>query len=124
MNVLGDHAGGLWVLGERDSRSPERWGWSLLTSSWKGQCFRTANISEDPDGSLWVLQAGFNSACAPLPCYRSEVKCFGKVRWNTDSLRLRSLFLADGNGGFWLGGRQGGLVHWHAGVSEFTRSKR
>ena len=43
------------------------------------------------------------------------VKCFGK----SDGIPISQVdtLLADGKGGFWLGG-QTTLVHWHAGVSE------
>ena len=54
---------------------------------------------------------------APL-CHIADsvVKCFGKADGITIS-DIQSV-LADGNGGFWLGGHTAGLVHWHAGVSE------
>ena len=57
-------------------------------------------ISEDPDGSLWVA---LRASDAPL-CHvtDSAVKCFGK----DDGIPISSVnsLLADGKGGFWLGG--------------------
>ena len=90
-------------------------GWSFLISRWKSQ-LRTGNISVDPDGSLWTLDAGFDLH-APL-CHVTdhEVKCFGE----SDGIPLPTggeALLADGKGGFWLGGQRA-VVHWHAGVSE------
>ena len=53
---------------------------------------------------------------APL-CHVTDraVKCFGK----SDGIPISPVdaLLADGEGGFWLGGHTA-LVHWHAGVSE------
>ena len=48
---------------------------------------------------------------APLPCYRRAFKCFGKG----DGIPISDIesLLADGKGGFWLGGETA-LVHWHA----------
>ena len=53
---------------------------------------------------------------APLCHVTDSVKCFGKA----DGIPISDIqsVLADGNGGFWLGGQTGGLVHWHAGASE------
>ena len=73
-------------------------------------------ISEDPDGSFWLLTGSLD---APL-CHLTDgaVKCFGKA----DGIPISRIdtLLADGRGGFWLGG-QTALVHWHGGVSETYR---
>ena len=62
------------------------------------------------------MRAANTVADAPL-CHITEhaVKCFGKA----DGIPITPIdsILADGNGGFWLGG-QTALVHWHHGVSE------
>ena len=52
----------------------------------------------------------------PLCRVTDSLKCFGKA----DGIPISDIqsVLADGNGGFWLGGQAGGLVHWHAGTSE------
>ncbi len=115
VSVHGDHAGGLWAVAEHEVFHLKG---GVITSHFalEGQN-RTGNISEGPDGSLWMLQAGFNLH-APL-CHITdrEVKCFGE----SDGIRLPptggEALLADGKGGFWLGGQKV-VVHWHAGVSE------
>jgi signal transduction histidine kinase/ligand-binding sensor domain-containing protein len=114
VSVHGDHSGGLWAVGEHEVFHLKG---GVVTSHFvvEGQ-YRTGNISEDPDGSLWMLQAGFNLH-APL-CHITdhEVKCFGE----SDGIRLPTggqALLADGKGGFWLGGQRA-VVHWRAGVSE------
>ena len=114
VSVHSDHSGGLWAVGEHEVVHLKG---GVVTSHFtvEGQ-FRTGNVSEDPDGSLWTLQAGFNLQ-APL-CHITdhEVKCFGE----SDGIPLTTggqALLADGKGGFWLGGQRA-VVHWHAGVSE------
>ena len=114
VSVHGDHAGGIWAVGEHEVFHLKG---GVVTSHFtlEGQ-LRTGNISEDPDGSLWMLQAGFNLQ-APL-CHVTDhgVKCFGE----SDGVPLSTggeALLADGKGGFWLGGQRA-VVHWHGGVSE------
>ena len=114
VSVHGDHAGGLWAVGEHEVFHLKG-GVVVSHFALEGQD-RTGNVSEDPDGSLWTLQAGFNLQ-APL-CHVTdhEVKCFGE----SDGIPLPTggeALLADGKGGFWLGGQRA-VVHWHAGVSE------
>ncbi len=110
INIFADHAGGLWVLGPQDI---VRLKGTDVSSHFQlgGGMFQS--VSEAPDGSLWVL--GRNSD-APLCHVTDSVKCFGKA----DGIPISDIqsLLADGNGGFWLGGHTAGLVHWHAGVSE------
>ncbi len=110
MNIFADHAGGLWVLGTRDI---VRLKGAAVSSHFPLEGGMFQSVSEAPDGSLWVL--GGNPD-APLCHVTDSVKCFGKA----DGIPISDIqsLLADGNGGFWLGGRAGGLVHWHAGVSE------
>jgi signal transduction histidine kinase/ligand-binding sensor domain-containing protein len=114
VNVYGDHAGGLWVLSEREILHMKG---GVVTSQLNLdglEQFR--HISEEPDGSLWVVRGG--NAVSDRPLCRisdSAVKCFGK----SDGVMISPAdsLLADGKGGFWLGG-QTALVHWHGGVSE------
>ena len=84
----------------------------VITSHFKLEGDKFQRISEDPDGSLWVAQGS-----DPPLCHVTDraVKCFGK----SDGIPISQVdtLLADGKGGFWLGG-QTTLVHWHAGVSE------
>ena len=114
VNVYGDHAGGLWALGEREIAHLKG---GVVTSHFNLDGLQQfQQISEDPDGSLWVVRGRNVVSDAPL-CHITDqaVKCFGKSDGvptsPSDSL------LADGKGGFWLGG-QTALVHWHDGVSE------
>jgi len=110
MNIFADHAGGLWVLGPRDI---VRLKGAAVSSHFQLEGGMFQSITESRDGSLWVL--GGNSD-APLCHVTDSLKCFGKA----DGIPISDVqsVLADGNGGFWLGGRTGGLVHWHDGVSE------
>src|SRR5271165_4387174 len=114
VKVYGDHAGGLWALGEREIVHLKD-GVVISHFNLDGlQQFQ--QISEDPDGSLWVVRGRTAVADAPL-CRITDrdVKCFGK----SDGVPISPVdsLLADGKGGFWLGG-QTALVHWHDGVSE------
>src|SRR5208337_2406129 len=113
VNVYGDHAGGLWALGEREIVHLKGGVTSHVNLDGL-QEFQ--QISEDPDGSLWVVRRRVAGSDTPL-CRITDgaVKCFGK----SDGIPISPLdsLLADGKGGFWLGG-QTTLVHWHDGVSE------
>jgi ligand-binding sensor domain-containing protein len=114
MNILGDHAGGLWVVGEHEVVHLKA---GVVTSriQLEGADWTANGISEDADGSIWVVRAE-NGISEPL-CHLTEraVTCFGKA----DGIPISPFdaLLPDGNGGFWLGG-QTALVHWHSGVSE------
>jgi signal transduction histidine kinase/ligand-binding sensor domain-containing protein len=108
--IFADHAGGLWVVGDELVHLKD----GVVTAHFALEGLQQFQIiSEDPDGSLWVA---LRASSAPL-CHVTgrAVKCFGKDDGIPIS-RVNSL-LADGKGGFWLGG-EGTLVHWHAGVSE------
>jgi signal transduction histidine kinase/ligand-binding sensor domain-containing protein len=114
VNVYGDHAGGLWVMGEREILHVKA---GVITSHFDLdglQQFR--QISEDADGSLWIVR-GANAASEKPLCHITEnaIKCFGK----NDGVPISQVdsLLSDGKGGFWLGG-QTMLVHWHDGGSE------
>jgi len=118
-NVFGDHSGGLWIVGE-DEIVHLKGGMVRSHFELKG-VQSTQNISEDSDGSLWVVRGSMSSLDVPL-CHVTEqaLKCFGK----DDGIPIAPInsLLADGRGGFWLGGSTA-LVHWHAGVSETYRTK-
>jgi signal transduction histidine kinase/ligand-binding sensor domain-containing protein len=114
VKVYGDHAGGLWAFGEREIVHMKG---GVVTSHFDLDGLQQfQQISEDPDGSLWVARGRNVVSDAPL-CHVTDraVKCFGKSEGvpisPADSL------LSDGKGGFWLGG-QTTLVRWHDGVSE------
>ena len=113
-NILGDRAGGLWALGASGIAHFKN---GVVTSQVEldGLLPDTNNVSEDADGSIWVVR-GDNGVTEPV-CHVSErgVKCFGK----SDGIPITPIdaILADGSSGFWLGG-QAALVHWHGGVSE------
>ena len=115
VNLFADRAGGLWVLGDRDIARVKD---GLVTSRFELHARMFQAISEDPDGSLWIARRADD---APF-CHVTdrEVKCFGKA----DGIPISTIgtVLADGNGGFWLGGdSDAALVHWHAGLSEPDR---
>ena len=113
-NIVGDPAGGLWALGENGI---VRLKGGLVTSHFEleGLVPDASNVSEDADGSLWVVR-GENGISEPV-CHVTErsVKCFGKP--NGIPISPIDAILADGTGGFWFGG-QAALVHWHDGKSE------
>ncbi len=113
-NIVGDQAGGLWALGA-DGIARLKDG--VVTSHFEleGLMPNAGNVSLDTDSSLWVVR-GENGISEPV-CHVTDrgVKCFGKS--NGIPITPVDAILADGSGGFWLGG-QAALVHWHAGVSE------
>ena len=115
-NILPDRAGGLWVLGHPELVHLKS---GTVTSHFpvEGTMFQT--VSQDGDGSLWMVQS--RTADAPL-CHvtDSAIKCFGK----SDGIPISNIdsILPDGEGGFWLGG-QTSLVHWHRGSSDVYRSE-
>ncbi|HTR25855.1 MAG TPA: two-component regulator propeller domain-containing protein [Terriglobales bacterium] len=115
-NVLADHAGGLWVVGHPELVHLKD---GVVTSHFQleGTMFQT--VSEDRDGSLWMVRS--RAPDAPL-CQVTDLsfQCFGKA----DGIPISGIeaLLADGEGGFWLGG-QSALVHWHRGSSETYRSE-
>lgn len=113
-NIVGDRAGGLWALGA-DGIAHLKGG--IVTSHFQleGLMPNAGNVSEEADGSIWVVR-GENGVSEPV-CHvtEREVKCFGKS--NGIPIAPIDAIVADGSGGFWLGG-QAALVHWHAGGSE------
>src|SRR6185295_4582850 len=110
-NVVGDQTGGLWALGARGIAHLKD---DVVTghAELDGLLANPQNISIDADGSIWVVRG--DNISEPL-CHVTDhrVQCFGKA----DGIPIAPVdaLLADGNGGFWLGG-QTALVHWHAGV--------
>ena len=114
VNAFGDHGGGLWVFGLRGIVHLKG---RVVISQFELEGLRNLqNFSEDNDGSIWVVRG--NNSISDLPlCHITDraVKCFGKA----DGIPIAPVnsLLADGKGGFWLGG-QTALVHWHDGVSE------
>jgi signal transduction histidine kinase/ligand-binding sensor domain-containing protein len=118
-SVFGDGSGGLWVLGDDEIVYLKA---GLVSSHFELRGVQsTQNISEDPDGSLWVVRGSPGSLDSPL-CHvtHQALKCFGR----NDGIPISPInsLLADGRGGFWLGGPTD-LVHWHAGQSEMYPSK-
>ena len=81
VNVYGDHAGGLWALGERDIVHLKN---GVVTSHFNLDGLQSfEHISEDPDGSLWVVRGGAHIADAPLcQYYRPIRQVFRKIRWS------------------------------------------
>lgn len=112
--MFGDHTGGLWIALE-DEIVHIKGGAVRSRFELKG-VQSTQNMSEDSDGSLWIVRGSLQSLDMPLCRVTDQaIKCFGKSEGI--SVSPISSLLADGKGGFWLGGT-GALVHWHAGVSE------
>lgn len=114
VNAFADHSGGLWVFGLHGIVHLKG---RVVTSHFELEGLRTLqNFSEDSDGSIWVVRGSKSVSDEPL-CHVTEraVKCFGKA----DGIPISPLnsILADGKGGFWLGG-QTTLVHWRARVAE------
>ena len=114
VNAFGDHRGGLWVFG---LHSIVHLKGRVVTSQFELAGLRNLqNFSEDKDGSIWVVRGDNIISDLPL-CHITDraVKCFGKA----DGIPISPVnsLLADGTGGFWLGG-QTAVVHWHDGVSE------
>lgn len=113
VNIYGDHGGGLWVL-SRAEIVHVRGGVVVARFALKGMT-QGRNVSEAPDGTLWVTR-GFNTDSDEPLCHVTDhdVKCFGKA----DGIPISPIdsLLADGEGGFWLGG-QTTLVHWKNGIS-------
>ena len=106
--VYGDHGGGLWALGRPDIvHLKDR----VVDSHFELDGVQSVNkVVEDPDGSFWLVRSSNGVSDAPL-CHLTEssVKCFGK----SDGVPICPLdsLMADGKGGFWLGG-QTALAHW------------
>ena len=56
IKVFGDHAGGLWAVGSREIAYIKD---GAVTSDFQLDGFSSfQNVSEDPDGSLWIVRAG------------------------------------------------------------------
>ena len=107
-NVVADQTGGLWAIGDHEIAHLND-GAVIAHFALEGLGGR-ARVSRDPDGSLWITRASNRVTDAPL-CHVTDqaAKCFGKADGIPISPADSSL--ADGEGGFWVGG-QTSLVHW------------
>ena len=114
LNVVGDREGGLWTISESGIAHVK--GADVLSDVELGGVQWFDDVTVGADGSLWVARGKNAVSDAPL-CQVTDraVRCFGK----SDGLPISpaEALLADGNGGFWIGG-QTALVHWRAGVSQ------
>ncbi len=112
--VFGGRTGGLWAIGSREISYIKDGAVAFDVQMDGFSSFQ--NVSEAPDGSLWVARAAANISDSAL-CQITEhtAKCFGKSEGV--SIAPIDSILADGKGGFWLGG-QTALVHWRDGASE------
>ncbi len=115
VNVYGDRGGGLWALGQNEILHLKG---GVVTSQFQLQgLWGPKNVTEGPDGSLWVIRAERRVDMSPLcRVTEREVKCFGK----RDGLTMPAggfAIAVDGKGGFWLGG-QTSVIYWHEGVSQ------
>ena len=112
--VFGARGGGLWTVGSREIAYIKD---GAVASDFQLDGFSSfQNVSEDPDGSLWVVRAAANISDSAL-CHITQTafKCLGKAEGVPIS-PIDSI-VADGKGGFWLGG-QTALVHWRDGASQ------
>lgn len=114
VTAFGDHEGGLWVFGLHGLVHLKG---SVVTAQLDLEGLgNLQDVSEDNDGSIWVVRGNNSISDQPL-CHVTNraVKCFGKA----DGIPIAPInaILADGKGGFWLGG-QTALVHWHEGSGE------
>ncbi len=110
-SILADHEGGLWVVADELIHLKG----GVVTSHFAVDGTAFQSLSQDPDGSLWVAtQHGSDQPFCHVT--QRSVRCFGK----NDGIPISHVesVLADGHGGFWLGGETA-LVHWHqGGISE------
>jgi len=116
--VFGDHTGGLWALGIHEITHVKA-GIVLSHLLVEGRLYPLgAVVSDDLGGSLWIVQSGLGDV--PALCHVNDhgIQCLGKA----DGITIPGAYslLADGKGGFWLGGL-GSIIHWSAGVSEVFR---
>ena len=80
VNVFADRAGGLWVVGNPELVHLKN---GVVTSHFRLQGTMFQTVSEDPDGSLWIVRS--RAPDAPL-CHVTDhtFQCFGKADGNTD----------------------------------------
>ena len=111
--VYGDRSGGLWVFGIHDLVHLEG---RKVVSHFDFDILTDRNVSEDPDGSLWLLRGPGTGMNGPL-CHASDqgVKCFGRAEGQP--IPVSASFIRDPDGSFWIGGLKS-LAHWHDGISE------
>lgn len=114
VNAFADSQGGLWVFGLHGLVHLRG---RVVTARFDLEGLgNLEDVSEDNDGSIWVVRGNNTISDQPL-CHVTDrsVKCFGKA----DGIPIAPInaILADGKGGFWLGG-QTTLVHWHGGPAE------
>jgi len=108
VTVFGGHGGGLWAVGADDEIVHFKDGRVISHFGLKDSPTMNA-ISEDSRDGLWVAQGGYE-ADAPL-CHVTDTgaTCFGKTAGV--SLPTAESLLADGKGGFWMGGAES-VEHW------------
>ena len=112
--VYADRTGGIWAIGMHDI-AHLKGGVAVSHFELPGiQQFQ--RVSEDPDGSLWVVRWSLSVTNQPL-CHISDqaTRCFGE----SDGIPISGAasLLRDNEGGFWMGGLKG-IVHWRDGVSQ------
>ncbi len=112
--VFGAREGGLWAVGSREIAYIKD---GAVASDFQLDGFSSfQNVSEDPDGSLWVVRAAANvSDSALCNITKTEFKCLGTAEGV--AISPIDAIVADGKGGFWLGG-QTALMHWRDGASQ------
>ncbi len=112
--VYGDRRGGLWAIGSHEIAHLK--GGSVISHFDLPGLQQFQHVSEDPDGSLWVVRSPLNVTNQPL-CHISDqtAKCFGA----SDGIPISAAasLMRDKEGGSWMGGlRQ--IVYWRNGLSQ------
>ncbi len=114
VSVHGDRAGGLWAISNHEVIHLK--GGVVVSHLALEGLQSLGTVSEDADGSLWLVRSSNGISDAPL-CHVTDrvVQCYGRSQGVPIS--PADSVLPDGAGGFWIGG-QTALVHWQAGGSQ------
>jgi signal transduction histidine kinase/ligand-binding sensor domain-containing protein len=114
VSVYGDRAGGLWAISNHEVIHLK--GGVVVSHLALEGLQSLGTVSEDADGSLWLVRSSNGISDAPL-CHVTDraVKCYG--RSEGVPISPADCVLSDGAAGFWIGG-QTALIHWQPGGSQ------
>jgi len=112
--VYGDQRGGLWAIGSHEISHLK--GGSVISHIDLPGLQQLQRVSEDPDGSLWIVRDSLNVTNQPL-CHISDqtANCFGAS--DGIPISMAASLLRDDLGGFWMGGLKQ-IVYWRNGLSQ------
>ena len=98
--VYGDRQGGLWAIGSHEIAHLK--GGSVISHFDLPGLQQFQRVSEDPDGSLWMVRAPLNVTNQPLCHISDQTARFGA----SDGIPISAAasLLRDDLGGFWMGG--------------------